>query len=266
MVRWPMRTVPSFHLEPAASAALPRPPRQRREALAALGGGLGAVVVAGLALVEVAGFAPVVVLAAAGAFTVLAAVVLTRVERFHPHAGFGAANRITVARAALNCVLVGLVADPATVAATWTDGLGWAVIALTLLSLTLDGADGYAARRTGATSRFGARFDVEVDALLLVALAALAFLLDKAGAWVLASGGLYYAFLAARRLWPRLAHALPPALWRKALFVVQAAALIVVALPVVEPPVSGAIAATALTLLVCGFAVDLRWLLRHAPR
>ncbi len=261
-----MRTVPSFQLQPAAPGPLPGSPQRRREALASLGCGLAAVVAVGLAAVEVAGFASAVVVAAASVFTVLAAVVLARVERFHPHAGFGTANRITVARAALNCLLVGLVADPATVAAAWPQGLGWAVIGLTLLSLALDGIDGYAARRTGAASRFGARFDVEVDALLLVALAALAFLLGKAGAWVLASGGLYYAFLATRRLWPRLAYPLPPALWRKAVFVVQAAALIVVALPMIEPPLSGAIAATALAFLVGGFAVDVRWLLRHAPR
>ena len=37
-------------------------------------------------------------------------------------------------------------------------------------------------------SAFGARFDMETDALLLLVLAALAWQFDKAGAWVLASG------------------------------------------------------------------------------
>ena len=47
------------------------------------------------------------------------------------------------------------------------------------------------------TSAFGARFDMEVDALLIQVLAVLAWQWDKAGPWVLMSGLLRYVFVAA---------------------------------------------------------------------
>ena len=40
----------------------------------------------------------------------------------------------------------------------------WWVIGLTALMGALDGLDGWLARRTGMTSEFGARFDMETDA------------------------------------------------------------------------------------------------------
>ena len=46
-------------------------------------------------------------------------------------------------------------------------------------------------------SAFGARFDMEVDALLILVLSAGVWWFDKAGAWVWLSGLLRYAFIAA---------------------------------------------------------------------
>ena len=46
-------------------------------------------------------------------------------------------------------------------------------------------------------SRFGARFDMETDAWLILALGVLVWRYDKAGAWVLLSGALRYLFIAA---------------------------------------------------------------------
>ena len=48
--------------------------------------------------------------------------------------------------------------------------------------------DGPAARRSGIASRFGARFDMETDALMILVLAVLAWRWDRAGAWVLLPG------------------------------------------------------------------------------
>ena len=39
----------------------------------------------------------------------------------------------------------------------------------------LDGVDGWLARRSGIASAFGARFDMEIDALLILVLAVLAW-------------------------------------------------------------------------------------------
>ena len=54
-----------------------------------------------------------------------------------------------------------------------------------LAATVLDGLDGWLARRAGMASAFGARFDVEVDALLIQALAILTWRYGKAGPWVL---------------------------------------------------------------------------------
>ena len=53
------------------------------------------------------------------------------------------------------------------------------------------------ARARGETSAFGARFDMETDAALLLALSLAVPALGVAGWWVLAIGGLRYAYVAA---------------------------------------------------------------------
>ena len=70
------------------------------------------------------------------------------------------------------------------------------------LLLALDGLDGRAARGQGLASAFGARFDMEVDALVILALAAIAAGLGKAGPWVLALGLVRYGFVVAGWLAP----------------------------------------------------------------
>ena len=66
-------------------------------------------------------------------------------------------------------------------------------MALATVVAVLDGIDGWLARRTGMASDFGARFDMETDAALIMVLALLAWQFGKAGVWVLASGLLRYA-------------------------------------------------------------------------
>ena len=68
--------------------------------------------------------------------------------------------------------------------------------------MALNGADGWVARRTRTASAFGARFDMETDALLILVLSALVWRMEKAGAWVIASGLMRYAFVAAAIAWP----------------------------------------------------------------
>lgn len=226
-------------------------------ALAATAAGL-ALVVGGI--VALLGFGAPLALVALGAYALLAAAVLVAFEAAAPAERFGPANTITLVRGALNALLLGLLAEPATLSATWGEGAGWLFLAVALVSLALDGVDGRVARRWRLTSAFGARFDVEIDALLLTVLALAAVVLGKVGLWVLAIPLGYYAFLAARAVWPWLAQPLPPSRRRKAVFVAQAASLGAVVAPPVVPPLAAGLAALTLAAMVASFARDLRWL------
>lgn len=176
---------------------------------------------------------------------------------FHPHDRLGPANLVTLARAAMAAVLAatilrpgGLSGDPA---------LAWGAVALALVALALDGVDGWLARRSGLASAFGARFDMEVDAALAAVLCTLAILSGKAGLWLLPLGFLRYAWVAAGAVLPWLSGPLPARFSRKAVCVVQIAALIVLLAPVVAPPLSTLVAGAATGALVWSFAQDARW-------
>ena len=128
--------------------------------------------------------------------------------------------------------------------------------ALAALALASDGVDGWLARRRGLASNFGARFDMETDALLVLALALLVAATGQAGSFVLLSGALRYLFVAAGRVVPALAVPLPPSRRRKVVCVAQTA-LLIAALPPAVPPEAGQIlCATGLGLLIYSFAVD----------
>ena len=85
--------------------------------------------------------------------------------------------------------------------------------AASAIAIALDGVDGWLARRTGMVSAFGARFDMEVDALLIQVLAILAWQHGKAGAWILASGLLRYLFVAAGWVWTWMRSQRDPRWW-----------------------------------------------------
>ena len=171
-----------------------------------------------------------------------------------PHADFGAANVVTLARMAMAALLAGLLGEGA------GDALATTVLAIGIPALALDGVDGWLARRSRMASDFGARFDMETDAALMLILCALAWQLDKAGAWILAIGLMRYAFVAAMAWWPWLRRPLPPSMRRKTVCVVQIIALFVVIAPFVPHPASAMVGVAALALLAWSFAVDVRWL------
>ncbi len=222
---------------------------------------LAAVGLAGAATAALAvalGLPPVGLMVTSAIFVLVGILVVIAAAAHHPHARFGLANQVTLARAGGAAIFAGLVAAPELV-------VGWTAAAAAAGLLALDGIDGWAARRQGLESGFGARFDMETDALIILALAALALALGKAGPWVLALGAMRYAFVAAGLVWPRLARPLPPSLRRKAVCVLQVVALTVLLAPVVAPPVSASIGAVALAVLGWSFAMDLRWLIRTRP-
>lgn len=174
-----------------------------------------------------------------------------------PGAGLGAANRITLGRAVLAVAVAALLAvpPPLSAAARW-----WGVV-VGAAALALDGLDGRVARRTGTSSAFGARFDMEVDAFLILALSAIAWTSTSLGAWVLGIGAMRYAFVAAGALHPPLAGPLPPSRRRQAICVLQSVALLAAIAPPVPDPARLALAVAALLTLAWSFAVDVAWLL-----
>ncbi len=189
-----------------------------------------------------------------------AALVLMGVAKHHPFGSFGSANQVTVARGALIALLAGLIGERTDMGvpecATWVAGTAAA----------LDGVDGWLARRTRMASRFGARFDMETDALLILVLAVLAWQFGKAGVWVLASGLLRYVFVVAGTVVPLLRGHLPSSFRRKAVAVVQMVALNFAIAPFVPATLSACIAAVGLGALMVSFFVDIVWLLQHGAQ
>lgn len=171
---------------------------------------------------------------------------------------FGAANAVTLVRAALTVLLVALLGAPP------TPSLGWTLVGLGAAGVALDGIDGALARRRGEASAFGARFDMETDALLILVLSALVWQHGKAGVWILAAGLLRYAFVAASWAFRWLGAALPPSVRRQAICVVQIVSLLGALVPVIVPPWSTALVLVGLAALVWSFAIDVHWLARNA--
>jgi phosphatidylglycerophosphate synthase len=172
----------------------------------------------------------------------------------HPYPRFGAANTITAIRAGITCLIGGILFGTETF---MEPVMAWGLVAATALALCLDGVDGYAARYSGTNSDFGARYDMEVDAALIFCLSVLAFLLGKAGWWVILIGVMRYLFVAAQYFVPRLRGKLMPSFRRQIICVVQVVCLGSILLPIIEPPISMMIAALGLLALSYSFAHDI---------
>src|SRR5438552_7107481 len=175
-------------------------------------------------------------------------------RRHHPFEYFGAANQITTGRAMLVALVAGLIGEPR------FPMIAGSAAAASLLATALDGVDGWLARRHRIASDFGARFDMEIDALLILALSVLAWQFGKAGAWVVVAGALRYLFVAAGAIWRWLQTPLPPSRRRQTICVVQIVALTLAVVPAVPPAISAPLAGVALAALLYSFLVDTRWL------
>ena len=196
-------------------------------------------------------------LKAGALFAIVGVFTLVLLHDNHPFARYGPANQITTLRAVLVALVAGLIGEPRLpVVGVWAVGLS-VIVAM------LDGIDGWLARRSRMASDFGARFDMEVDAALIMALAILAWRHDKAGAWVVLSGLLRYLFVAAGWWWQWLQRPLPPVRRRQAICVVQILVLIVVMMPAVTPPISTVLSVVALGALCYSFLIDILWLWRQ---
>ena len=227
----------------------------------ALGGALLAAILAGL-LNQAS--SPQAALAALGAALIPAgALALAWSERQSMGAGIGPANWVTFCRGSLGAVAggVGLLGF----AMPLSPGLLWAVVALSVVALAMDGLDGWAARRFDCASPFGARLDMELDGMTTAALCVLAWSSGAAGAWILLSGAMRGLFILAARVWPWMDRPLFPSQRRRVVCVIQIATLIAACAPLLSG-VSAWIAGAGLAALIYSFGVDTHWLYTHRER
>ncbi|ANB03719.1 hypothetical protein ECTOBSL9_1280 [Ectothiorhodospira sp. BSL-9] len=212
----------------------------------------------GLAWLQIAGLMSRAV--AVGSMMAYGALALLLLMRWSaPTGGFGWPNRVTLLRALPVCVLGGGLAQPELYREQ-----GTLLAALAGAALLLDGLDGWLARRLDAATAFGARFDMELDAALILVLCLGLALSGKVGAWILAIGLMRYAFVAAGYWAPRLRQALPDSQRRKAVCVWQVLALLACLPGFVSGSLATGLAASALLALTVSFGLDVRWLLRRA--
>ncbi|WP_329415276.1 CDP-alcohol phosphatidyltransferase family protein [Streptomyces sp. NBC_00704] len=168
---------------------------------------------------------------------------------------FGPANRVTLGRATLVGGVTALVADsfestpPVTL-----------LVGLTAVALILDGVDGKVARRTNTSTALGARFDMEVDAFLILVLSV--YVSTTLGPWVLLIGGMRYAFVAAARVAPWLNAPLPPSTARKTVAALQGVLLLLAGSALLPYAATFAVVLLALGSLVWSFGRDVLWLWR----
>jgi phosphatidylglycerophosphate synthase len=141
------------------------------------------------------------------------------------------------------------------------------MIVMGTVCLTLDGVDGRVARARGEASAFGARFDVETDAAMLIVLCVAVAALGIAGWWVLAIGAMRYGYVATSLIVPALRTPLPYSYSGKVIAVIQAVALLAAlgyGLTRGADWVPTAFLLVALALLGWSFGRSVLWQLRQA--
>jgi phosphatidylglycerophosphate synthase len=138
------------------------------------------------------------------------------------------------------------------------------LVVIATVALVLDAVDGQVARRSGTASALGARFDMEVDAFLLLVLSVHVAVL--VGPWALAIGAMRYVFVVAGWMLPWMRSALPARYSAKAVAALQGIVLVVVTSEVLPHPLAVALVSAALALLAWSFGRDVAWLYRDARR
>ena len=171
------------------------------------------------------------------------------------HRAPGPADVVTLGRS----TLVGGVAALAA-----SDAAPAVLVAMAAVALCLDGVDGRVARRTGTASDLGARFDMEVDALLVLLLS-WQVASTTGHPWVLLIGSARYLKGLAAIVWPWWGLTAPPRTWAKTVAVVQGVVLTVTAAEVLPHAITTAALVFAALLLAESFATEARWLWRHRP-
>ena len=193
--------------------------------------------------------------AAGLAFLLVSSALLSRGLARRGAIRLGPANAVTATRS----VLVGVV-TALTAASLTGSAVALLLLPLTSVALVLDAVDGAVARRTGTATELGARFDMEVDAFLLLVLCV--YDARLVGGWVLAIGLMRYAFVVAGGMLPWMNATLPPRYWRKVVTAACGIALTAVATGLLPWAANMSLVGVALLLLVESFGRDVVWLVR----
>ena len=163
---------------------------------------------------------------------------------------------MTLTRAVLVCGVTALVVDGPSGPRALS-----VLVLLASVALALDAVDGPVARRTGSISALGGRFDMEVDAFLILVLSVQ--VARDHGPWVLAIGAARYLLLVAGWWWPWLRVASPPRYWGKVVAAVQGVVLVVAASGLLPAAAVDLALLGALALLAESFGREVGWKWRH---
>ena len=214
-----------------------------------------AILILGLAAVPGLGLTAVLAAALVALATWLYADLGMRRERL-PR--LGAANAVTLARAALTAAITALVVQ------SWSAEVPRAlVVTMASVALVLDLVDGRLARMRDQVTRFGAAFDMETDAFLILVLSV--YVVPLVGPVALLIGLARYLLVLAGAVWPWLTAAPPPRPWAKVVAAIQGVVLTVVAADVLPTGVAVIVTLAALAMLVESFGhqVVVLWRVRH---
>ncbi len=189
-------------------------------------------------------------------FTVGTLILLSRALRQPDVRGWGPADSITYGRLILTGGVSALVAEAVAGNVHYGPLLGLAAV-----SLILDAGDGQVARRTGTMTRFGARFDMEADSILAVALSV--YIATMLGWWAVLMGLFRYVFVLVSWTMPWLRAPLPPRMSRKVVAASQGTVLVVTSAALLPTGIAQLCVAVTLVAVSWSFAVDVRWLWRQ---
>lgn len=215
--------------------------------------GLAGALLLMAALALASGLRPAGWLAGLGSAAVLTVALTAGMSRLRARS-LGPADRITLARAVLVCGVAALAAGSPNPTA---------LVSLTVVALLLDALDGWVARRTRTVSELGARFDLEVDAFLILVLSA--YVAPTVGWWVLGLGLARYVLAAAGLVQPWLRAPLPPRGWCKVVAAVVGVVLTVAAADLLPLGVTRALLVVAAALLAESFGREVLDLWRQRP-
>ena len=191
-------------------------------------------------------------------------VLLALAVRRHKVTSLGPAGAVTCARGVLIGAVTALVADGVMAEGLVADGLAHGrvpdalLVGIATVALVLDAVDGWVARRTGTSTALGARFDMELDAFLILVLSVQ--VAGRLGAWVLAIGAMRYAFVAVAAAVPWMRSTVPARNSARMIAAVQGIVLVTLSADVLPRLPAIALLATALALLTWSFSQDVQWL------
>jgi CDP-diacylglycerol---glycerol-3-phosphate 3-phosphatidyltransferase len=168
----------------------------------------------------------------------------------------GLADYLTFVRGLFICVLGGFLFSPQ------PDGwLAWIPGFFYLTVVSLDGIDGFLARRLGQASAFGEIIDREFDGLGTAVATLLAYQYGKVPVFYLPVAGLYYAFQIGLWLYRKMGRPVCPlknSNYRKIVGGLNSIFLAVALWPVLGPPASFIAATILMLFIIASFIKDWR--------